>query len=167
MRIIRSNWLLVVLPLTCVTLTRSFVYKPVSLKWRSSAPTRCSHAAHSLAQRTALFCEPPSPYGFDDPTTDDPESEANQNKRRDAKLRKSLDDSAEFKMMNDARFTWATLTVSFWSYAYVVLDEGMAPQYLPMIGLPNLGIAGAVVSLLVGGLSAVLFVDPAFFRRRR
>ncbi|GMH99668.1 hypothetical protein TrLO_g1736 [Triparma laevis f. longispina] len=137
--------------------------------WQSSfAPTLPQSSilrtpSPPFSPSSALFCDP---YGFDD-QQEDPDSERNQAERRDAKLRKSLEDSAKFKMTNDARFTWATLTVSFWSYAYAVLDKDFAQNYLPMIGLPNLGIPGAVLSLLVGSLSAVLFVDPAFFRRRR
>ena len=155
-RIILILMVVLALILSCSSFHTPQIYLRSSLRSSSTAvPLRCAPEPPSQ--------ETPPRYGFDG---SDPDSEANQSKRRDAKLRKSLDDSASFKMKNDARFTWLTITASLWGYAYLVLDKEIGATYLPLIGVPNLGLPGAILSLLIGALSAVLFVDPGFFRRR-
>ena len=97
-----------------------------------------------------------------------------------AKLRKSLADSSTFKIKNDARFTWATISVLSFFYAYCCVDASLTGQlidlpdttasnhndqilvedYMRLFNIPNLGLPGAGISLVLGTLSAKLFIDP-------
>ena len=108
---------------------------------------------------------PATDYGFDEPrdmespATDVQVSEMMSNDR----LRQSLDDSAKFKIKNDARFTWLSTFLVSSCYAYGCLGGSDGRELLATLGVPNGGIAGGLGGGLFAIISIVLFFAPELF----
>jgi hypothetical protein len=97
-------------------------------------------------------------YGFDQV----PGPKAEQPPQQSDRLRKSLDESAKFKIRNDARFTWlATLLVSV-SYAYGCLASD-GQDFLEILGIPNGGVLGGLAGVFFSLASIFLFLAPELF----
>jgi hypothetical protein len=80
------------------------------------------------------------------------------------RLRKSLDDSAKFKIRNDARFTWLAFFLVSAFYSYCCFNPALG--YLTVLGLPDSGLVGGVAGALFAVASLVLFFAPELFGKK-
>jgi hypothetical protein len=80
------------------------------------------------------------------------------------RLRKSLDDSAKFKIRNDARFTWLAFFLVSAFYSYSCFNPALG--YLTVLGLPDSGLAGGAAGALFALASLVLFFAPELFGKK-
>lgn len=105
-----------------------------------------------------------SSYGFDlQPSGVSPQQEQQQSER----LKNSLNESAKFKIRNDARFTWlSTLLVSA-SYAYGCLGGSDGSDFLEILGIPNGGLFGGLGGIGLALASFILFFAPELFAKKR
>ncbi|GMH63952.1 hypothetical protein TrRE_jg54 [Triparma retinervis] len=98
--------------------------------------------------------------GFDAPTNRG-QAPTSNTRTSDDKLRESLRASAKFKVKNDARLTWLTISLSSLSLSFLTFAHDPALQ---LIGLPDLGAGGAAAEAAVGALAFGLFVKPEGLR---
>lgn len=107
---------------------------------------------------------PVDSYGFDLQTSStSPQQEQQQSER----LKNSLNESAKFKIRNDARFTWlSTLLVSA-SYAYGCLGGSDGRDFLEILGIPNGGLFGGLGGIGLALASFILFFAPELFAKKR
>ena len=104
--------------------------------------------------------------GFDAPTSSSMQAPLDSGNVQNDRLRKSLDDSAKFKIRNDARFTWLSTLLVSGSYAYGCLaPEGQ--EFLDILGIPNGGIAGGLGGIAFSLVSIFLFFAPELFAAKR
>jgi hypothetical protein len=99
-------------------------------------------------------------YGFDKPAT--PISQSPPPPQQSDRLRKSLDESAKFKIRNDARFTWLSTLLVSGAYAYGCLAPD-GQEFLEILGIPNGGIVGGLAGIAFSLLSILLFFAPELF----
>ncbi|VEU43502.1 unnamed protein product [Pseudo-nitzschia multistriata] len=107
-------------------------------------------------------------YGFDQKTTSQQQTAmppATQQTQSD-RLRRSLDESAKFKVRNDARFTWLSTLLVSGVYAYGCLAPDGEP-FLGSLGIPSGGIVGGVAGVFFSLISIVLFFAPELFAKKR
>jgi len=102
------------------------------------------------------------------------------------KLRKSLTDSATFKIKNDARFTWLSLSLTAALYSGFCIGAsplgGSAPKlisttqsshideihmsdFMEIFNIPNLGLPGGVIAAVLSAASFKLFLNPILTRK--
>ena len=81
------------------------------------------------------------------------------------RLKRSLDDSAKFKIRNDARFTWLAFFLVSAAYAYSCFSPELG--YLELLGLPDGGLLGGAVGSLFALTSLVLFFLPEIFGKKQ
>jgi hypothetical protein len=103
-------------------------------------------------------------YGFDQPAT--PISQSPPPPQQSDRLRKSLDESAKFKIRNDARFTWLSTLLVSGAYAYGCLAPD-GQELLEILGIPNGGIVGGLAGIAFSLLSIFLFFVPELFATRK
>jgi hypothetical protein len=103
-------------------------------------------------------------YGFDQPAT--PISQSPPPPQQSDRLRKSLDESAKFKIRNDARFTWLSTLLVSGAYAYSCLAPD-GQEFLEILGIPNGGIVGGLAGIAFSLLSIFLFFVPELFATRK
>lgn len=82
------------------------------------------------------------------------------------RLRQSLDDSANFKIKNDARFTWLSTFLVSSCYAYGCLGGTDGSELLATLGVPDGGIAGGLGAVFFAIVSMVLFFAPELFGKK-
>ena len=104
--------------------------------------------------------------GFDKPQQKQPDvgSNANQSMMQQEKLLRSLDDSAKFKIRNDARFTWLALFLVSAAYGYSCFNPQLG--YLELLGLPDGGLVGGASGAFLALTSLILFFLPELFRKK-
>jgi len=121
----------------------------------------------NIEQKTTKVIDPIKSYGFDDPSPPPLDSPSSTQNLADQRLRRSLDESAKFKVKNDARFAWLTTFLVSCAYTYGCIGGEDGKEILAIAGIPNGGIVGGVVGVLGGVGSIVLFFAPELFGRKR
>lgn len=104
--------------------------------------------------------------GFDAPTSSSISEISASGDIQNDRLRKSLDDSAKFKIRNDARFTWLSTLLVSGAYAYGCLAPD-GQEFLDILGIPNGGIAGGIGGIAFSLASILLFFAPELFASNR
>ena len=106
-----------------------------------------------------------SSYGFDSPPEED--TPVQQEPQQSDRLRKSLDESAKFKIRNDARFTWLSTFLVSASYTYGCLGGSDGQDFLDILGIPSGGLAGGLAGIAFALGSIFLFFAPELFAKKR
>lgn len=106
-----------------------------------------------------------SSYGFDSPPEED--TPVQQQPQQSDRLRKSLDESAKFKIRNDARFTWLSTFLVSASYTYGCLGGSDGQDFLDILGIPSGGLAGGLAGIAFALGSIFLFFAPELFAKKR
>lgn len=102
--------------------------------------------------------------GFDKPQQKQSDTNNVNQSMQQEKLLRSLDDSAKFKIRNDARFTWLALFLVSAAYGYSCFNPELG--YLELLGLPDGGLVGGASGAFLALTSLILFFLPEIFRKK-